>query len=739
MILLFRRTLLLLLSLTLTLYGVNGLFAQSIDHWESIVKTQDAVKYLVPDSNLPANWSTLEFDDSAWINGISGVGYGDGDDNTIIDPCISVYIRYRFTVTDISVIEKLILDMDFDDSFVAYLNGTEIARANIGTPFIPPPFDQPADGYVESNLQHGQVPYRFDIGADNLNLLVTGENIFSVEVHNENPASSDLSSDAFLHAGINVSSTYFSALPDWFYYTEPIRFSSELPILKIDTEGGAILNDPRIVANMGIIDNGPGMLNHPNDALNEYDGRISIEIRGSSSRSFPKKSYSIETQTDSGTNNNVPLLGMPSENDWVLHAPYSDKSLLRNVISFAIYERMGHWAPRTRYVDLYLNENYQGIYVLMEKVKRVKNRVDIAKITEEDVSEIDISGGYILQYDRTNDLSSNEFWTSPVGPIYSGANLHFEYSDPSGDELTTLQSDYIRHWVNDLDALMSSNDYQDPVSGYRAYMDIETFVDYLIFHEFNKDVDAYRLSSFFYKENDRDGGKLKAGPPWDYNLTYGNMDYGDDIRETYNWLYTRTISPYWWRRLMNDPWFENEVFCRWDDISANLYNDDQVFQILDSSIQVMNSSIDYNFERWPVLGEYVWPNYFIAETHEEEIDFMQDWISERLIWMDQQWGAQCVVTGEEQRVIEAQASMSIIPNPSDLSHARVQFSAPLSGEYQLILFDMNGRQVYQRIYNVLPGSRDINLEDLSYLSSGVYLMRVSGQDGFTDYLKLIKN
>ena len=733
------RFTLIILALTFNLLGLNELRAQTIDHWESIIKTGDPVKYLVPDSELPSDWNTLGFNDSGWTDGISGIGYGDGDDLTEIEPCLSVYIRYEFSIADVSVIDALLLDMDFDDAFVAYLNGAEIARANIGASFSATTFDQPADGYSEAFLYNGQLPMQFAVNKDVLETLVPGENVLSIEVHNENVGSSDLSSNTFLHARIVNSGTYFNPLPEWFSYIEPLRFSSKLPILMIDTEGGYILDDPRIVANMGIIDNGVGILNHPNDPFNHYDGRISIEIRGSSSRSFPKKSYSIETQTDSGTNNNVPLLGMPKENDWVLHAPYSDKSLLRNVLSYEIYERMGHWSPRTRYVDLYLNEYYQGIYVLTEKVKRDKNRVDIAKITEEDMSAIDISGGYILQYDRTGDLSSNEFWTSPVGPVYDGVHLHFEYSDPSGDELTDPQSEYIRNWINDLDARMSGSDYRDEVTGYRADMDIASFVDYLIFHELNKDVDAYRLSAYFYKENDRDGGKLHAGPPWDYNLTYGNMDYGDDIRETYNWLYTRTISPYWWRRLMNDPWFQNEVFCRWDNLSANLYTEDHLFQIIDSSIHVIDSSINHNFERWPVLGQYVWPNFFIAESHEEEIDFMQNWISERLIWMDQQWGGQCVITGEEQRLIEPLAFMQIVPNPSDLSHARVQFSSPLSGEYQLSLFDLNGRQVYQHIYNAISGSKDIALEDLSYLQSGVYLMRVSGGDGFTEYLKLIKN
>ncbi|MDX2430471.1 MAG: CotH kinase family protein [Bacteroides sp.] len=728
-----------ILTFLLTLCLVNGLFAQTIDHWETMIQTGDSVKYLVPESELPSDWSTLEFDDSMWTDGISGIGYGDGDDSTEIDPCISVYIRYSFSIPDISVIERLLLDMDFDDGFVAYLNGSEIARENIGTALSPTSFDQPANGFWEAGLYDGQLPFQFEVDHSILSLLVQGDNVFSIEVHNENAGSSDLSSNAFLHAGINVSSTYFNALPDWFSYIEPLRFSSELPVLMIDTEGGYIVNDPRIIANMGIIDNGPGLLNHPDDAYNHYDGKISIEIRGSSSRMFPKKSYSIETQTDSGTNNNVALLGMPSENDWVLHAPYSDKSLLRNVLSYEIYERMGHWSPRTRYVDLYLNNEYQGIYVLTEKVKRDKNRVDIAKITEADVSEVDISGGYILQYDRTDALSENEFWTSPVGPIYEGSNMHFEYSDPSGDELSDDQSAYIRNWVNELDAKMSSSAYKDELNGYKAYMDVESFVDYLIFHEFNKDVDAYRLSAFFYKENDRDGGLLHAGPPWDYNLTYGNMDYGGDIKDTYNWLYTRTISPYWWRRLMDDPWFENEVFCRWEDLSAKLLNVDQVIQIMDSSVQVMASSIDYNFEQWPVLGEYVWPNFFIAESHEEEIDFMHNWVSERLIWMDQQWGDQCVITGNDQRLIEPVTAMQIFPNPSDLSHARVQFSEPLLGEYQLTLFDLNGRQVYKRQYHSMSGSKDIDLEDLSYLSSGIYLLKVAGEDGFTEHLKVIKN
>ena len=730
----------LIFSLLLFLPGFTALLSQSVDHWETIIRTGDLVTYMVPESQPPANWNTLEFDDASWSEGVSGIGYGDDDDGTEIDACISVYVRYIFTVPNIEAIEALLLDMDFDDAFVAYLNGVEIARENIGVPFTPPDFDQPADGWSEAPLKDGLEPSRFEIDSAAFETLVEGENIFCVEVHNESLGSSDLSSNAFLHAGINTSLVYFSPVPDWFVWTEAIFFSSKLPVISIQTNGQDIVDEYRIKADMGIVDKGPGNLNRPEDPFNDYDGKISIEIRGASSQMFPKKSYTIETQTDSGTNNNVLLLGMPKENDWVLYAPYSDKSLLRNVISYAIYEEMGHWSPRTRYVDLYLNQDYQGIYVLTEKVKQDKNRVDIKKLRETDVSPTAISGGYILQIDRTEYLPAEEYWTSPEVPPYSGFKpISFEYYDPGIDELTDLQSAYIKEWINALDAVFASGNYDDAEEGFRPYIDVESFVDYLIFHEFNKDVDAYRLSAFFYKASDLNGGKLHAGPPWDYNLTYGNMDYGGDIRETYNWMYTKTIGPYWWKRLMSDPWFQNEVVCRWEDLKGNLMNESHMHHLIDSSVQVIDSSVYFNFQRWPVLGKWIWPNYFIGDTHEEEVDFLKDWISDRLLWMDQEWGGECIVSIADHKLIEKLPSVSIVPNPSDLSHSRILFADAVAGDYLLTLSDMNGRRVHQQALVLYTGQNEIMLDDLSDLSSGIYLVRVSNQDGVSEYLKIIKN
>ena len=706
-------------------------------YWRTILATGTPVKYLVPDQELPANWTAVDFDDAGWTNGIAGIGYGDDDDNTIVPDILSVYVRYAFNLSSLDEISKLILDMDFDDGFVAYLNGKEIGRINLGNPNEPTTFDQLTGTDIEANLYRGLLPARITLPLPVSDLLETGDNILAIEVHNWSSGSSDLSSNAFLHAGYSTDTSAFSDPPSWFI--PPSDGSSNLPIILLNTNGQMILNNQRIIAEMDIISNEAGELNYSYDEPNDYSGRISIEIRGASSTMFPKKSYTVETQTDSGTNNNVSLLGLPPENDWVLYAPYSDKSLVRNVISYKLYEQMGHWSPRTRYVDVYLNGSYEGIYVLTEKVKQDRNRVDIAALSPADVSPDQISGGYILQIDRTDNLAQQEFWTSPIYPPYSGSNRNtFEYYDPDFFDLTTAQSGYIKEWINSVDAVIASSGFKNPETGYRKYFDINSFVDYLIFHEINKDVDAYRLSAFFYKERDSDGGKLFAGPPWDYNLTYGNMDYGGDILETYNWMYPKGISMYWFRRLMEDPYFKNQVYCRWSNLANTIATTENMNALIDSSVNILGPAIESNFERWPVLGTYVWPNNFIGDTHEEEIAFLKNWISERLLWIDDQWAYQCIETEAEFPEIDLPQGLIIYPNPSLQANVTMTFPEYYSGSCTVDIYNVQGAKVYSQNVNLLH-ENSIQVQNLDRLRSGVYLVKFTGQNTMPVYGKLIRN
>ncbi len=223
-----------------------------------------------------------------------------------------------------------------------------------------------------------------------------GKNLLAVEVHNKNAASSDMSSNVFLHTGLSVSDSIYRPVPDWF--GEPVSFDEfNLPLMVINTNGQVIPDDPKIVSDMGLVNNGSGALNRLDDAWNEYSGKISIEF-----------------QLGDGSNNNVSILGLPEENDFVLYGPYSDKTMIKNVLTYVLFRRTGRWAPRTRYIEVVLNGVYDGVYVLTEKIKRDKNRVDIDKITAEDVTAEEISGGYILRRDKKDKLEDLEWWTSPV-------------------------------------------------------------------------------------------------------------------------------------------------------------------------------------------------------------------------------------------------------------------------------------------------------------------------------------
>lgn len=204
--------------------------------------------------------------------------------------------------------------------------------------------------------------------------------------------------------------------------------SSNLPLVVVNTNGQEIPDNDKITCGMRIIDNGDGQLNRPSDPGNIYSGFIGIEIHGHYSALFPQKSYGIETRDAYGDNRNVSLLGMPEENDWLLIANYNDKTFMRNSLAFDLFRRMGHYAPRTRLVEVVINNDYQGIYLLTEKIKQDKNRVDIAKLAVDDISGDDLTGGYIFKIDYYDSSNSWESSYSPTG--HPEKKVYYVYADP---------------------------------------------------------------------------------------------------------------------------------------------------------------------------------------------------------------------------------------------------------------------------------------------------------------------
>jgi len=686
--------------------------AQSIDHWETAVKNTDQWSYFVGSSEPASLWMQPSFNANAWSEGQGGFGYDDADDNTTIGATSSVYIRKTFNLVDTAVIKYLILQADYDDAFVAYLNGIEIARNNIGTVGTPPTFDALATTFKEAQLYQGELPESYGFRPSNFRSFVKqGSNTLAIQIHNQSLTSSDMSSNFFLTLGISDNSTNYRSTPTWFL---PPSLGGTLPLIIITTENSTeIQDDPKVIAQMGIVDNGSGNMNNLTDPYNGYNGTIGIEIRGASSQSFPKKNYGLETRNTDGSNNNVSLLGMPSENDWVLHGPYSDKSLLRNSLAYHMGTTTGKYTPRTRLCELYVNNDYRGVYMLTEKIKRDKNRVDIANLKPEDISGQELTGGYILQIDRDDESSNIDGWYSGSSP-----SKFYAYHDPKAEDLEEVQREYIKTYLTSFEGDMESTDYYWK---YKSYVDAPSWIDYFLVSEMGKHIDAYKLSFYMHKKKSTNGGKLHFGPLWDFNLGFGNFNFVCSP-EPEGWTYEfqgtcDNAHPFWVKKLTDIPEVSDQINCRWNQLRNGPLHTDSLMQYIDDRLTEMGDAPARNFERWDILGQYVWPNDYVGDTYEEEITFLKNWLTTRLTWMDDNMLGECTITSIDNPEPTYKAT-SIFPNPAQNSFfLEINASHFDAGSIQIMnsmgstVLEINAIKTLQKI-------------DISTLAAGIYTVNV---------------
>lgn len=719
--------------LFLVFIAASSLSFSQVDHWETIVFENSTWKYLVPNASTPNNWIQNGFNDASWSSGQGGFGFADGDDNTSIPAgSISLYQRIQFTVSNPSTISKLILNMDYDDGFIAYLNGVEIARSFMSGSGQPA-YDATASGLHEAVMYQGGYPDQFELSqSQTASLLLSGTNVLCIQTHNESAGSSDFTSMAWLHAGMSTSGTTFSPTPGWF--DAPVDFmQSNLPIVIINTGGQPIPDEPKINATMSIINNGPGNINYMTDTPNEYNGSIAIEQRGSSSAGFPQQSWGLETRlADNITNNDVPLFGWPSENDWILHAPYTDKSLIRNVLTYHIGNQLGRWAPRTQPCEVVLNGEYQGVYIFMEKIKRDSGRVDINKLNYDDTLNNGLTGGYIIKVDKTTG-GTPIAWDSPFqAQNPSTATISYQLHEPDIADIHPLQLQYIEDFVTNWETVLAGPNFADPATGYAAYIDVESFIDFLLMNEVTKNVDGYRISTFLYKERFTEGGKLVAGPLWDYNLGFGNADYCEGGLTTGWEINFNSIcgggwdNPFWWHRLLEDSVFSKRVHCRWLELRQGPLHSDTLIAYLQSMYTMLDTPADRHFTKWPILGTYVWPNYFIGNTYEEEMNYLSSWLSARISWMDDNMFSSCPDFG----ITEYVQQFTLYPNPTS-DNVTVQGN-DLPGSLVTIL-DFSGKQLLS-----VRANQSSEMLDLSFFSSGVYFLKITAQNGTTETIKVIK-
>ncbi|OUX21648.1 MAG: hypothetical protein CBE15_09595, partial [Euryarchaeota archaeon TMED255] len=245
---------------------------------------------------------------------------------------------------------------------------------------------------------------------------------------------------------------------------------NNLPSMRISTIGQVIVDEPKINAELIVSENNI-----------ESNYKIGIEIRGSSSQMFPKKSYGFETKSDDWSEDlDVSLGGFPEEEDWILYGPYSDKSLIRNKLTFDLSNSIGYKASNVKFYNLYINNDYKGLYVLMEKIKRDKNRVDITKIDGDNVN-----GGYIIKIDKTTGDGWNYCKTcyensfsfrsnyDANGNISEESPTHFIYHYPKPSDINNNQKRHISSIINEFESVLSSDNFDDPETGYQSIIDID--------------------------------------------------------------------------------------------------------------------------------------------------------------------------------------------------------------------------------------------------------------------------
>ena len=744
----------------------------TINYPRTLINQGDVFKYLIPTSEPNSNWNSLNFDDSSWSSGLSGFGYADGDDTTIIpNGTQSIYLRKTFTINNLASISSLILDLDYDDAFVSYINGIEVARANINGE--PPAYNS---GTITDH-EAGSLE-RFMITGFN-SILNEGENILTIQAHNVSSNSSDFTIIPFLSAffsspnntgiepptilgltannlhtnfkisssgsetirlnnasgglineiitenlpentsiGVSITSgdivSYADTTPGYEnsnqeyvgsvqsevvfsnqgglinapislslsgntseevirytigennptktspIYTNPIEInenttvraqiflenylpssvynksyilnnssftSSNLPIIIINTENGAdIPDEPKILGTMKIIQRPDGARNFLTDANNDdflnYSGTIGIETRGSSSQALPKKPYSIDTLEDDGIEDKgVKLLGMPKEDDWILNSFAFDDSMMRDYISYEMSREMGQYAANLKYCEVVLNGDYIGLYALSEKIKRDGDRVNIAKLSDDENSFPEISGGYLMQTDRVSDENPAAWYSN--GAVY----IH---EKPNSEDITQTQSYYIEGIFRGLDNNANNSNI---TSGYPSIIDIPSFVDYMLMAEIASNADAYALSTYYHKDR---GGKLRAGPVWDYNLTYGNdlFDFFGtpyDRSHTYVWQfnYSNTGS-YFWGDLFNNSTFKCYLAKRFDELTeeGQPLSFNYLSNLIDNTAELISEAVMRENEKWDTIDDF-----------SGEIANMKVWIQERITWMRNNLGA----------------------------------------------------------------------------------------------------
>lgn len=679
----------------------------------------------IPQNNdLGTSWRNVDFDDSSWIRGTTGVGY---DYSGLIGLNVSamrgdtesVYVRIPFTLDEVPDFNALSMSIQYEDGMVAFLNGTQIVSRNApsslnfrsGAPTNRPDAIAVTPEIINisqarSLLREGKNVLAFH----GLNNLVTSSDLllrpritgFVGEANNNfgfayppTPREPNIrvvpgigSEVVFSKKGGTYSSNFTleitpasassedevqiryttdGSIPDrnsQLYTTSipvtstvtirsrtfgpgslvgPVRtehylrilssarnFSSNLPVIVMDTDGrSSIPASGWVSTQMHIFEpdtNGrTSLVSEPT-----YSSRAGIRVRGSSTAGRPKPSLNLELWGEvDEEDKQASLLGMPSESDWVLWGPYNfDPTFMRNPLVYELSNEVGRYAVRTKFVEVYLNRDgdnlesgdYFGVYVLMEKISRDNDRVDVERLFPEHSGTPGITGGYIFKIDRADPGDS--------GFGVPGATLR--YVEPKEEEMEAPERRAQREWIQDFfgDLTSSLRNRRRPVPTYHDFLDVDAAIDHHLINVLAFNVDALRLSTYMHIPRN---GKLTFGPIWDFDRSQGSTDGRDRNPEVWRGQSgdrgTDFFNYPWWRDLFRDLEFYQAYIDRWQELNDDTLSIAHIHSVIDRMKQDLSEAAPRNESRWGRFGS----------GFNIEVNGMKSWYTRRVRFMNSQF------------------------------------------------------------------------------------------------------
>lgn len=346
--------------------------------------------------------------------------------------------------------------------------------------------------------------------------------------------------------------------------------------------------------------------------INGQSGSCRIRGRGNSTWDMTKKPYLLKFDQP------APFLDMPKAQKWVLMANGGDNTNLRNAYSTYLAENVFNhfkWTPHYRFVNLFINERYEGLYQVYEKIEASESRLNIP----DPESNFHENGSVILVTD-----------TRDKKPVYFRSSKGIRFAFYSPREVSTEMANYLIDGVNRFEALLFGDGFADPDKGYRKYIDVDSFVDWYLINEFTKNRDA-RFENSCYLYYDPSDSKMDMGPIWDFDISCGNNSYPGNSTPDGYWIRTEAA---WYKRLMEDPYFVQKVVSRWNQKQDALARS---FDSIYSLSREIKSASELDDKAWRKIGHYQWPHatgWQKRRTYDAEVDYFMDWIKARRDWIN---------------------------------------------------------------------------------------------------------